>query len=90
MSAGWIVVVCAAAGGKVRGAQSELRVAMLKRGLGGGRQIPRSKLSVDALWVGDKTEVRATRLEVRKEFDWRSRLVGTPQGTLAARCNARG
>ena len=50
----------------------------------------RSKLSVDALWVGDKTEVWATRREVRKEFDRRSRLVGTPQGTLAARCNARG
>ena len=29
----------------------------------------RSKLSVDALWVGDKTEVWATRREVRKEFD---------------------
>ena len=46
----------------------------------------RSKLSVDALWVrlpGDKTEVWATRREVRKEFDRRSRLVGcTPQGML--------
>ena len=53
----------------------------------------RSKLSVDALWVrlqGDKTEVWATRREARKEFDRRSRLVGTPQGMLAARCNAIG